>query len=120
MLQAELSVVALLMPPDDLDVALMLVRLSLKRSLTVRFALMAFIPRPVLANRFSSAQPVLGPILLHSCASLFSRSTGSRSDTVAVLCSPCFGLRWPVFCALWPVAVPHSQLAVFECPMILI
>ncbi len=36
-LQAELSVLALLLPPDDLDVALMRVRLSLKRSLTDRF-----------------------------------------------------------------------------------
>ena len=36
-LQAELSVVAALMPPDDFDVALLRVRLSLKRSLTDRF-----------------------------------------------------------------------------------
>ena len=37
MLQTELSVVAALMPPDDFDVALLRVRLSLKRSLTDRF-----------------------------------------------------------------------------------
>ena len=45
MLQTELSVVAALMPPDDFDVALLRVRLSLKRSLTdVR--LTACFPRP--------------------------------------------------------------------------
>ena len=68
MLQAELSVVAALMPPDDFDVALLRVRLSLKRSLTDRF---------VFDGLFSASglgQP------------LFCCSTGARSDAVADLC----------------------------------
>ena len=90
MLQAELSVVAALMPPDDFDVALLRVRLSLKRSLTDRF---------VFDGLFSASglgQP------------LFCCSTGARSDAVADLCFECSraGLRWPVFCAGWPGAVP--------------
>ena len=68
MLQAELSVVAALMPPDDFDVALLRVWLSLKRSLTDRF---------VFDGLFSASglgQP------------LFCCSTGARSDAVAGLC----------------------------------
>ena len=46
MLQAELSVVAALMPPDDFDVALLRVWLGLKRSLTDCSCLTAYFPRP--------------------------------------------------------------------------
>ena len=59
MLQTELSVVAALMPPDDFDVALLRVRLSLKRSLTDRF---------VFDGLFSASglgQPLL--LLLNRC-----------------------------------------------------
>ena len=68
LLQAELSVVAALMPPDDFDVALLRVWLGLRRSLTDRF---------VFDDLFSASglgQP------------LFCCSTGARSDAVAVLC----------------------------------
>ena len=78
MLQAELSVVAALMPPDDFDVALLRVRLSLKRSLTDRF---------VFDGLFSASglgQP------------LFCCSTGARSDAVAVLCLLCSRVRTPM------------------------
>ena len=67
MLQAELSVVAALMPPDDFDVALLRVRLSLKRSLTDS----SF-------DGLFSASGLGQP--------LFCCSTGARSDAVAVLC----------------------------------
>ena len=69
MLQAELSVVAALVPPDDFDVALMRVRLSLKRSLTDRF---------VFDGLFSASG--LG-VYRSSCC-----STGARSGTVAGFC----------------------------------
>ena len=64
MLQAELSVVAALMPPDDFDVALLRVRLSLKRSLTDG----SF-------DGLFSASGLGQP--------LFCCSTGARSDAVA-------------------------------------
>ena len=67
MLQAELSVVAALMPPDDFDVALLRVRLSLKRSLTDG----SF-------DGLFSASGLGQP--------LFCCSTGARSDAVADLC----------------------------------
>ena len=114
-MQAELSVVAALMPPDDFDVALMRVRLSLKRSLTVRFVFDGLFSasglgvyrssaaHPVLGPiccrlvlRSSTAQPVLGPMLLQACA---SRYFYSRGRTPMASC-----------CARWPVAVPHSRL----------
>ena len=99
--------VAALVPPDDFDVALMRVRLSLKRSLTVRFVFDGLSSASGLGvYRSSAAQPVLGPMLLQTCASLFYRSTGARSDAVAVLVLTCLGLRWPDFCARWPGAVP--------------
>ena len=75
MLQAELSVVAALMPPDDFDVALLRVRLSLKRSLTDS----SF-------DGLFSASGLGQP--------LFCCSTGARSDAVAGLCFTLLLLTW--------------------------
>ena len=69
MLQAELSVDAALMLPDDFDVALMRDWLGLKRSLTDCSWPVA--PRPESASR-------------SGC------STGTRSDAVASLCFTLF------------------------------
>ena len=111
--------VAALVPPDDFDVALMRVRLSLKRSLTVRFVFDGLFSASGLGvYRSSAAQPVLGPVLLQTCASLFYRSTGARSDAVAVLVLTCLGT--PVARLLCSLArcCAHSRLLCSECPMI--
>ena len=97
MLQAELSVVAALMPPDDFDVALLRVRLSLKRSLTDS----SF-------DGLFSASGLGQP--------LFCCSTGARSDAVAVLCFVVLGSRvWTPMARL----LCSQSFAVFDCPMIL-
>ena len=103
MLQAELSVVAALMPPDDFDVALLRVWLSLKRSLTDRF---------VFDGLFSASglgQP------------LFCCSTGARSDAVAGLCFTLLysRVRTPMARLLCSLArcCAHSRVAVLEYPM---
>ena len=106
MLQAELSVVAALMPPDDFDVALMRPVQSEALSPPMFVFDGLFSASGLGVYRSSAAQPVLGPVLLQTCASLFYRSTGARSDAVAVLVLTCLGLRWPDFCARWPGAVP--------------
>ena len=84
--------VAALVPPDYFDFALMRIRFSLKRSLTDRFVFDGLFSASGLGvYRSSAAQPVLGPVLLQTCASLFYRSTGARSDAVAVLVLTCLG-----------------------------
>ena len=94
------------MPPDDFDFALMRVRLSLKRSLTVRFVFDGLFSasglgvyrssaaHPVLGPiccrlvlRSSTAQPVLGPMLLRFLCSRVVDSGGQPSVLVGqVLC----------------------------------
>ena len=69
-LQTELSVDAALMLPDDFDVALMRDWLGLKRSLTD--CSWPVVPRPESSWPAALvAQPVLGPMLLQVCFTLF-------------------------------------------------
>ena len=104
MLQAELSVVAALMPPDDFDVALM--RLAQSEALSHRSSF----------DGLFSASGLGQP--------LFCCSTGARSDAVAGLCFTlllltCSDSDGQAAVLVGQVLCPQS-FAVFECPMILI